>query len=195
MIKLSKGRILAILTFIWGNIIMGALYFFLDEKDKTIINFISLFGTFLSVYGLAFAYFQIMSIHATGLQIKSEIERSMLRINQVLSISELSKAGKIIHEIQTYIINQKYEVSLIRMKDLKSILIQIKYNEELSEYTSQGIYNQNITDLGSDINNINDLLTGKKKGVNFSKLNQNLENLSTILAEFENKLKYRGHDT
>ncbi|WP_449438810.1 hypothetical protein [Pedobacter steynii] len=163
MIKLSKGRILAILTFIWGNIIMGALYFFLDEKDKTIINFISLFGTFLSVYGLAFAYFQIMSIHATGLQIKSEIERSMLRINQVLSISELSKAGKIIHEIQTYIINQKYEVSLIRMKDLKSILIQIKYNEELSEYTSQGIYNQNITDLGSDINNINDLLTGKRR--------------------------------
>lgn len=83
----------------------------------------------------------------------------------------------------------------MRMKDLKSILIQVKYNDDLLEYTNNGLYNQNITDLGSDINNLHDLITGIKKGVNFSRLNQNLENLATTLTEFENKLKYKEYDT
>ena len=125
---------------------------------------------------------------------KNAVDSSMQRINQVLSVSEISRAVKVAQEIQTSILNSKDEVALIRMKDLKHILIQVKYNQRLLEFTTNESYVQHITDLSIDINNINDCLIGKKKGVNYSKINQKLENLATVLSEFENRLKYEKHD-
>lgn len=174
---------------------MCCVFYWLPDKDKTVVNAFTLFGTFFSLFGLAVAYIQIQNIKKTSQQTKLAVEKSLLRINQVLSVSELSKANKTIQEIQSFLLHQKHEIALMRMKDLKSILIQVKYNEDLSEYTNNGLYNQNITDLGSDLNNLHDLIIGNKKGVNFSKLNQNLENLATTLTEFENKLKYKEYDT
>lgn len=193
--KLTKERIIVVASFIIGTLIMSLIFYYLPIKDKTVVNAFTLFGTFFSLFGLAVAYIQIHSISQTSKQTKIAVEKSLLRINQVLSVSELSKANKTIQEIQSFIIHQKHEIALMRMKDLKAILIQVKYNEDLFEYTNNGVYNQNITDLGSDINNIHDLIVGNKKGLNFSKLNQNLENLATTLTDFENKLKYKEHDT
>lgn len=193
--ELSKGRLRVIIIFIIGTVIMGIIFYYLPNSDKSIVNAFTLFGTFFSLFGLAVAYIQIQSINRTSKLTKLAIDKSLVRINQVLSVSELSKANKIIQEIQSFIIHQKHEIALMRMKDLKSILIQVKYNGDLSEYTNNGIYNKNITDLGSDINNLHDLIIGNKKGVNFSRLNQNLENLATTLTEFENKLKYKEYDT
>lgn len=193
--KLNKFRITVILLFIIGTVIIVFIFIMLPEKDKSIVNAFSLFGTFFSLFGLAVAYFQIQSINFTNNQTKMAINASLLRINQILSVSELSKANKTIQEIQSFLSHNKYEMALLRMKDLKSILIQVKFNEDLTEYTGNNIYNQNITTLGSDMNNLNSLIIGYKKDLNFSRLNQNLEGISTILTEFENKIKYKKNDT
>lgn len=188
--KLTDSQKKTIIYFIIGTILIAFLFSYLAKNDRTIVNFFTLFGTFTSIFGLWIAYIQIISLKITNEKTKLAVENSLNKINQMLSVSELSKAIKIIQEIQTSNINGKHEVSLIRMKDLKSILIQIKYNSELNIYTETGVYNQNITDISIDINNLNDLLIGKKKGLNFSKLNSNLEELSTTITEFENKLKF-----
>ncbi len=188
----NKYRNIAIIFFVLGTIIIGTVFFFfLPEKDKSIVNSFTLFGTFLSLYGIAIAYLQILSLNKINSETKFAVEKSLLRINQILSVSELSKANKIIQEIQMFLNHKKSESALIRMKDLKGILIQVKYNEDLVEYTDNKIYNQNITDLASDINNLNDFITGKKTGINFSKLNSNLEGLATTLTDFESKLKFK----
>lgn len=189
--KLSKDRNIVIIISVIGTLITSYAFYCLEDKDKTVVNAFTLFGTCFSLFGLAFAYIQIQSINQTSQQTKLAVEKSLLRINQVLSISELSKANKTIQEIQASLRQQKYEIALIRMKDLKSILIQVKYNEDLSEYTQNALYNKNISDLGLDISNLHDSISGSKKGINFSRLNQNLENLATTLTEFENKLKYK----
>lgn len=188
--KLTNNQWKTIISFIFGTIIIVLLFINLDKNNRTLVNFFTLFGTFASIFGLVLAYIQIISLKETNEKTKIAVESSLNKINQMLSVSELSKANKIIHEIQTSNINGKHEISLIRMKDLKSILIQIKYNSELNIYTETSIYNQNITDVSIDINNLNDLLIGKKKGLNFSKFNSNLEELSTTITEFENKLKF-----
>ncbi|MGI4021989.1 MAG: hypothetical protein ACRYFA_10820 [Janthinobacterium lividum] len=192
--NLSSNQIKATFVFIIGSIIISVIYYNLRTELKNIVNFFTLYGTFASLFGLWLAYLQIQSIKETSEETKKAVESSLLRINKVLSISEISKASKVIQEIQTSILNDKSELALIRMKDLKQILIQVKFNGDLVEYTSHESYNQHITDLSIDINNINDLLLGKKLGVNFSKINQNLENLITVLIEFENKLKFERHD-
>lgn len=190
----NPERIWAIIGFIIGTMIVGIIFYFMPVSEKTVVNAFTLFGTFLSLFGLGIAYLQIHSINTTSKQTKTAVEKSLLRINQVLSVSDLSKANKTIQEIQGFIITEKHEIALMRMRDLKSILIQVKYNNDLTEYTDNGVYNQNITDLGSDINSLHDLILSNKKGVNFSKMNQNLENIATVLTDFENKLKYKEHD-
>lgn len=193
--KLSKNQIKAIVVFLIGTIIISIIYYSLKSELRNIVNFFTLYGTFGSLFGLFLAYLQIQSIRQTSQQTKEAVDKSLVRINQVLSVSELSRANKVIQEIQSSILNSKNELALLRMKDLKQILIQVKYNSDLLEYTNNGSYNQNITDLSIDINNVNDFVLGNKKGVNFSRVNQNLENFSTILSEFENKLKFERHDT
>jgi len=190
--RLSNNRRNAIIILVIVLLISGFVFFYvLTAIERTILNFLSLFGTFLSLYGLYLAYVQILDIKRINEGINIAVTDSLNRINQVLSVSELSKANKIIQEIQTSNLNDKYELSLLRMKDLKYILIQIKSNVELNIYTATDVYNKNITDLTIDIHNLNYLVLGKKKnGVNSTKLNSNLEELSTILTEFENKLKF-----
>lgn len=187
---MDDNKIKTLFFFIIGTIIVLFIFFKLDSEDVTIVNFFTIFGTYISIFGLWIAYKQLIDLKTVNSETKKAVDLSLNRINQVLSISELSKANKIIQEIQTSNLNEKYELSLLRMKDLKHILIQIKSNSELNIYTETNTYNNNITDLSIDINNLNDFILGVKKGVNFSKLNSNLEQLSTIISEFENKLKF-----
>jgi hypothetical protein len=195
LFKLSDNKIIAIIVFIIGTIIVSTFYYSLNPELKNVVNFFTIFGTFATLFGLLLAYLQIQSIKQTSKQTNAAIEKSLVRINQILSISEISKASKIIQEIQTSVNQSKNEMALLRMRDLKQILIQVKYNPDLLEYTNNGTYNKNITDLSIDINNMNDLILGNKMNVSLSKINQNLECLATILSEFENKLKFENHDT
>lgn len=192
---LSKERRIVIIIFFIATFIAIIFYWLLPEKERTILNGFTLFGTMLSIVGIGITYFQIKSVSRQGEETKIAIDESLLRINQIVSVADLSKAVKIIQEIQSFILHEKQEVILIRMKDLKLILIQLKYNKELIDYTKNAIYTQNITDLGSNISNLQDLIMGNKKGFNFSALNKNLEHLITTLSEFENKLKYKDYDT
>jgi len=187
----SKQRNSAVITLLLGLIVMIGMFFFLKSHERTFLNFLTLIGTYLSVLGLILAYMQIKSIRETAEETNRAVNLSLTRINQVLSVSDLSRFGKVIQEIQTSLMHEKHELALLRMKDLKLILIQVKFNQDLVEYTFRDIYNQNITDLGNDINNLHDQITGMKKGINFSKLNKNLENLATTLSELENQLKYK----
>jgi len=193
--KIKSHRITAMLVFIFGVIGVTILYNSIKPELKNIVNLFTIYGTFATLYGLFLGYLQIYSIKQTSQQTKTAVDKSLVRINQVLSISEISKASKVIQEIQTSILHNRNELALIRMKDLKQILIQVKFNPDLIEYTQNGKYKRNITDLSIDITNLNDLILNNKTGINLTKININLENLATILSEFENKLKFERHDT
>lgn len=192
--NLSDSQKKSIFFFIIGVFIICLLFFSLNTNEKTIVNFFTLFGTFLSLFGLGLAYQQILSIKLINQSTSLAVNESLKRINKIISVSDLSKANKIIQEIQESNLNSKPELSLMRMKDLKHIMIQIKYNEDLNEYTKAGIYVKNITDLSIDIKNLSTFILGNKRAVNFATLNNNLETLSTTLCEFENKLKFETND-
>lgn len=188
--KLDNIKNYTILLFVIGLLIMILIYYNLQTNDKNIINFITLFGTYLSVFGLILAFLQLESIKQINEKTQSEVQISLQRVNDVLAISEISKSIKIIQEIQSYLHSQKSELSLIRMKDLKQILIQVKHNNNLIEFTNHSDYEKSIVDLSIDINNISDSLFKPNRAVNYSKINSNLEELSTTLSNFENKLKF-----
>jgi len=183
-----------IISFLVGTGLICLIFIFLPIDQKTVVNAFTLFGTFISIFGLALASIEIKSVNEVNEKTKKAIEKSLLKINQILSISDLSKANKIIQEIQTALISNKLEIVLLRMRDLKTILIQVKYNEDLVEYTSANIYNKNIMDIASDINNVHNEIIENNQKIKVDKIQQNLEKIATILSDFENKLKYKKYD-
>jgi len=193
--KLSKGQLLAIGIFVILSLIIILIFFRLRAADQTIVNFFTLYGTFASLFGIYLTYLQINSVRETNEKTKVAINLSLSRTNQILSISEISKSIKVINEIQNYISYQKYDLALIRLKDLKFSLIQIKYNSDLKSLVETEGYIKLITTLGVDITNIYNQVFLGRVGIDFNKVNKNLTAIETILSDFENKLKHIYHES
>jgi hypothetical protein len=183
--------------FMLGLLLVGLLYFvFFDQKDQNMINGITVLGTYLSLLGIVISYFQIKSVKDINEKTKTAIEKSLQRLNQLVVVADLSKAIKIIEEIQQFIQQKNYAIVLIRMKDLKSILIQAKHNEEANKLIEYESFCINLNELIVDIKNMHEFTTGyKKTNLNFSKIANHLEDLSTTLTAFEHKLKNIKNDS
>ncbi|MES2765341.1 MAG: hypothetical protein V4642_05710 [Bacteroidota bacterium] len=164
---------------------------YLDPVDRTKINILAIIGTLISIYGLALAYLQIHSLRETAEKTEKAVNAANERINQILSVSELSKTIQSVREVQNYIKSEKYELAQLRMKDVKSVLIQVKHNIELFELTNSDEYKTAFSDFIIDLNNLSSHVLTDKRGVNFKKIIANLESISSLLSEFENKLKYK----
>jgi hypothetical protein len=183
--------------FMLGLLLVGLLYFvFFDQKDQNMINGITVLGTYLSLLGIVISYFQIKSVKDINEKTKTAIEKSLQRLNQLVVVADLSKAIKIIEEIQQFIQQKNYAIVLIRIKDLKSILIQAKHNEEANKLIEYESFCINLNELIVDIKNMHEFTTGyKKTSLNFSKIANHLEDLSTTLTAFEHKLKNIKNDS
>ena len=172
---------------------MSVLYINLPDVQKSILNAISLFGTYASVFGLAVACYQIFLIKGISEVTELEVKKTHGRINQIISVADLSKANGIIHEIQSYIGTEKNELCVLRMRDLRELIIQSKHTSELISPTGIDEYTEIVQKLTIDLINISEFNRSKKK-VNFSIINANLEYISTIILNNENNIKSNGNN-
>ncbi|WP_374460242.1 hypothetical protein [Chryseobacterium taeanense] len=188
--KLSNVQIITMLIFIIGFLGLFFYYNNLDKIFKNSLNLITIFGTYLSLFGIIMSFIQIYDLKAINDKTQKEVNESLKKINNILSVSELSKSLKIVDEIQSSLRANKNEVALIRMKDLKYVLIQIKHNKSLEKYTANDEYSDLLIDLSIDISNLSDNIFKPHKNINVTKVNLNLEKISTKFSELENKLKF-----
>lgn len=163
--------------------------FKLDNSLKNIVNYFTITGTTLSVLGLYFTYMQILSIKSSNEAAVNAVNQSINRINQILNVSDISKSIQNITEIQNYLKNEQFDLALLRMKDIKILIISVKYITALKDFTTGIEYSNLLQDFQIDLNNINNFLQNMAKKPNLKTINLNLENLSTKLSEFENHLK------
>ncbi len=168
--------------------IIGTIYFF-KGSDKTLPNYATVIGTICSLIGLAIAYVNIIALKNTSLLISSKIEKTLQKVNQLNSVSEISKAIKTNQEIQQFIRNGKIELAHLRTLDLKYMLLHFNSNPQLKELTIDDTYTQLVVEFGIDLNSINDNLINPKRKVDFTKIVKTLEELSTHLTYFESTLK------
>lgn len=163
--------------------------FSIEDSLKNIVNYFTIIGTSISLLGLYYAYIQILSIKENNIQTMLAVQSSINRINQILSVSDLSKSIKSIDEIQNYLKKEEVTLALLRMKDIKSVIISVKYIHHLKEYTSKKEYSGILQDFQIDHQNLNSFIHDGSKKPDFMKIHLNLEKLATKLSEFENHLK------
>jgi hypothetical protein len=186
MNKVRDNTILLTVTGVIGIIII--IYFF-KETDKTIPNYATVIGTFCSVIGMTIAYINIIALKNSSIEISIKINQALQKVNQLDSISEISKAIKTNQEIQNFIRSGKIESAHLRTLDLKYILLRLNNNPHLTKMVSSENYIESVIEFGIDLNSISDNLISPKRKVDFSKITRNLEELSTHLTQFESQLK------
>ncbi|PXV61897.1 hypothetical protein CLV62_12452 [Dysgonomonas alginatilytica] len=180
-----------IIIFVLSFIIVLGLFLEISsgEKNKTwVLNGFTMFGTLLSLWGICLAYMQIHSVKETSEKIQSEVANSIKEINEFFSFSDISTTIERIREIHNYIIINKIELALLRMKDLKIQLINIHSNSKLGTYIDCDAFKLLIRDINLDISHIHDHLL-RDKNVNLSMVNKHLETTSTSLEEIVSKIK------
>jgi len=193
--KRIRDPIFALTIYIIGFLLFSGLFYFgLNETERTLINYFSIMGTYSSVYGIVVAYFQILSVKETTENTKKKVEDANNRVMKLLSVSDISKAIKIVHEVQNYLLSNKDESSIIRLKDLKSILIQLKYNTEIGTLANTSDFTDSLATISIHMENLNHNLIGSKSGLNKGKIISDLEIIENQLNEFEGILKFGNYD-
>lgn len=190
---MSKGRVKAIVIIITGLIIGSLILIFVSREKRDLLAYVAVFGTIASIVGLILAYIQIMSIRETSDQIKSEVDKTINRVDVIVSISDISKTKTLIEDIQTYLRSKNFYGAIIRMSDLKEALVSAKYLRGLEEIPKPGVYNRCIINTGIAINSINDYLVRKESEPDVATIMQHLEITKQLLVDYNNIIKKHSY--
>lgn len=176
------------------SIIGYLLYWFLPNDEKTYINIVSIIGFIFSILGLLIAFFQIASVKQIAEDTHEEVTKHIILNNKLLMISDLSSKAAMVNEIQSYLRDNKIEICILRMKDLKISLNSIKNQEQYSTLFAKKKFNDVFLTFNIDLNNIHDLYLNEKYKIDKPLIIKNLEELSTLLLSVEVKLKSPNYD-
>jgi hypothetical protein len=190
---LDSARNLFIMWAILSVAITVLMYLPLESENKTYLNFLAVGGFVAQILGLLITYIQINSVKeitkATEQQVKDSIELN----NGILMISDLSKKIEMVNEIQGYLNDDKIELCILRMKDLKIILNSLKNQDQYKGFFLKRNFNDVFSKFIVDLDNLHAHRTKRQK---FDKLIviKNLEEISTLLSSVELKLKSPSYD-
>lgn len=94
-----------------------------------------------------------------------------------------------IAEIQGFIRNNKIEMCVLRMKDLKLLLSDLNTYKQFSSHVNKKEFSLSYADFHIDLENFHKSLINEKNKIDKERINSNLEKLSTLLLDVEFKLK------
>jgi hypothetical protein len=151
------------------------------------INVIGIIGFMLSILGLIIAYIQILSVKQITQITQQKVEDGIQLNNDILMISDLSRKAAIVDEIQGYLKDDKIDMCILRMKDLKLILNSLRYQSQYSQLFSKKQFSNAFQSFNIDLNNFQTAHLNNR--IDKEIVLRNLEELSTLLLSVEVKLK------
>lgn len=160
-------------------------------ESWNIINGITLISALISFFGLFFSIYNILKLLKITNETKKEIERSLLKLSNAISTSDLATYIQIIQQCQGYVAKNNYDLALLRLQDIKRTLIKIKnisiVNDRDSEFESL------ITIVSDYITSISESKNNEKRTLNSKIVNSNLERIITLFSNLEDIIKFDNH--
>ena len=178
-----------------GIIFIGLLIlscYIVPQLDKAVLDILFVSGTLASLFGLLVLFIQVSAIKNISQVTKETTEKTKEGILSFLSASDISKTIKLVQEIQVFNRSNKYELSFLRMQDLKYDLSQIKNNDGFKPLIKKSIYLNHLLDLSIYINSVEKELKFKSESLDTVKLNSFLEKISSDLVDLDTKIKQSG---
>lgn len=190
---MSKSRVRAIWIILTGIIVASLILFFVEKEKRDLLAYVAVFGTIASIVGLILAYIQILSLRDTSDTIKKEVEKTIKRVDVIVSISDISKTKTLIEDIQTYLRSKNYYGAIIRMGDLKEALVSAKYTIGLENIQKTTNYKNCVMNTGIDISSINDYLIKRETEPDVTSIMKNLESTKQLLVNYNNIIKKQSY--
>ena len=190
---MNKEQKLVVFVFLVLSLISLSIFLWAKKDSDSYLSFVSVWGSFASISAIIILFFQLRIQQKLAEDIEEKVNDTKKFLVKIFSISDVSKGPKVAEQAQTFLRVEKFESALLRLKDLKEILIYIWHYSEKEGILDEGDYNDHISNITVDLSNINDMVIGKKAKINTSKIIHNLEEVSTFISDFE--LKIKDHDS
>jgi len=171
------------------------LFFFLSPEERSFLNVLGIIGFILSVLGIIIAYIQILSIKQISLETQRKVNENLVLNNNIIMLSDLSRKVAMIDEIQGYLRDDKIEMCILRMRDLKVILNSLRNQEHYTSLVSKKEFKNVFENFNIDLDNFQTFQLKPKGKIDKSIISRNLETLSTIFLSVEVKLKITNYDS
>jgi hypothetical protein len=182
-------RLSSYVIFLVSVITMVWVLWVLKPTDRTLVNYVSIIGSIASTAGLFLAYIQILAIKEETQKTRARLDDSIHQVQRVLLSADLDRSVKVIQEAQNYLNQEKLEIAYVRMKDLRSILLNFRKNPDFQKLTIQNTFHAHFTDLNIDLENLQMYLLDHSRKINVPRVLQHLEDFEMQLIDFENDLK------
>lgn len=176
------------------SIVVAALLCWLSFHFDRIGLFISIFGSVASLFGIWLACKQILTIKQITTKTNKAVNSRLKNLNGYLTMADMTRIISSTKEILGYLSSSKMELALLRMRDLRIELVQLRQNTQI--FGSADVLlpmNKCITTLGIDIENINNTII-KNRSISLETVTSNMDNLLSVLSEIEGKLKFNEYD-
>lgn len=180
----------------WSLLILSIIssivsYFLFDRsKEDWFFSYWGVIGTNLSVFGLAFTIAQISTLRKESDIIKSAINETKDKINNLNQIGSIATAIKLIQEIQGYCRMHRYESAVMRLQELKLIIGHMVVADLI--LTKPFDRDQIIISLNMHINGMEKGLVSKTNSIQPANVNKSLETVSDFLIEIQAKTRNRS---
>lgn len=163
-------------------------------NSNRLMAYLSLIGNIASIAGILFAVYQILKIKSNSELTKIAIEETRHDIERIFSIADLTKSNEAIKLIQDSIATTKYEIALLRLQELKLMIIEFKEIPLLDV----GDFKQRISDiiikLGVDIISLHNCVISTDSRFRPEIVLEHLESTSEMLTEIKSKLKHSNYE-
>ena len=143
----------------------------------------------LTTIALLVAILEIAMVRSISEESRTAVHHAVNRLNEIFSVADITHGIRLSYDIQKYLQSGNNIAAHIRLQDLKQIVIPLKNDKRFHGLESSKKLNDSVASLAIDINNLNSNIITSKKGLDVVKINENLENLVTILIEYDNHIK------
>lgn len=172
-----------------------SIFFNFETSERTYFNYfvviatvISTIGSFASLIGLLLAYVQIVKIKDNSEYSNRMVQKALDAVDMIILVSDISKSIPLLREIQGYILRENLQMAQLRMKDLKPILLLVNSNDKILILERKEEFGVLFTTFSVNLNTLDSVVLKQKKGINAAKINQNLEDISTLLIESQQSI-------
>ena len=164
-----------------------AVYYIGKSEHVTNSDYISGVGSVASVYAILIAIWQSRKAQNAAEAAESAANRKSKEIDKFMSFANISRHIEIANSISPFLAAKQYEAAIIKIDQLKELLVELKENRELSSEDRKSAQ-MNVIKLGSDIFSLRKQLMGYKS-LDEDVLIVHISNVNTFLQEISAKLK------
>ena len=184
---MKSPKAIAICLFLIFVVSTLLTYHFIDiARPDWKVTFWGIVGSNASVLGIVFALVQLHQIRKEAAIISETSNDTRNKLLELDHFGELAKATKLIQEIQGYSRSAKHEMAVMRLQEVKIIIVQAKGLK--GKIVSDVDFDQILTKLNYLINGLEKEIETRSKSLKVAVTNGELETILDSLVKVQTQI-------